>query len=216
MSAGKHGATRKPADRLRQILSIARRRFAEQGFDGASLGQIATDTGIRKASLYYYFSTKEALYAAVLDEIVFNLRDRIRAAMEGQDGYVSALDSLGTHIVDYLGRNRESANLLVREMIGPGYYRRGAGREAIEGTLDETAGFLRKGMDAGAFRRQDERHLALTIIGLHLYYFAAPDASRHLIGGSIFTRVRIGERREALTRHVRLLCLAPDETLTPC
>lgn len=215
MSTGKHGAKRKAADRLGQILSIARRRFAEQGFDGASLGQIATDTGIRKASLYYYFSTKDALYAAVLDEIVFNLRDRIRAAMEGQVGYVSALDSLGTHIVDYLGRNREAANLLVREMIGPGYYLRGAWREAIEGTLDETAGFLRKGMDAGAFRRQDESHLALTIIGLHLYYFAAPEVSRHLIGGSIFTRARISERREALTRHVRLLCLAPDEILTP-
>lgn len=215
MTAGNSGLRKKPADRLRQILFNARRRFAENGFDGASLGQIAADTGIRKASLYYHFSTKDALYAAVLDEIVFNLRDRLREAMEGQDGYVAALDSLGAHIVDYLGRNREAANLLVREMIGPGTYLRGAGREAIEGTLDETAGFLRKGMDAGVFRRQDERHLALTIIGLHLYYFAASAPSRYLLGGSIFTRARIGERCEALTQHVRLLCLAPESNLTP-
>lgn len=50
------------------IIRAATRDFAERGVDGASMGTIARGAELAKASLYYYFPTKEALYQAVMDE----------------------------------------------------------------------------------------------------------------------------------------------------
>src|SRR2546426_1687047 len=49
------------------ILDAAERRFAERGFSGVSMREIAADAGLRnQASLYHHFRDKRALYEAVL------------------------------------------------------------------------------------------------------------------------------------------------------
>ena len=49
------------------ILDAAERRFAERGFDGVSVREIAADVGLKnQASLYYHFASKQEIYEAVL------------------------------------------------------------------------------------------------------------------------------------------------------
>ena len=52
------------------ILAAAERVFAGAGFSGATMAQIATEAGLPKANLHYYFGSKEALYRAVLAHIL--------------------------------------------------------------------------------------------------------------------------------------------------
>jgi len=54
----------------RRILSAAEPIFAERGFAGASMAAIAAAASLPKANLHYYFRTKEALYSALLDDIL--------------------------------------------------------------------------------------------------------------------------------------------------
>ena len=54
-------------ERRREILGVALRAFAELGYHGASMSDIASDVGITKAALYVYFPSKEELFAEVLD-----------------------------------------------------------------------------------------------------------------------------------------------------
>ena len=52
-----------------QIMAAAERHFAERGFEATRLEDIATEVGIRRAAIFYYFADKQELYAAVLDDI---------------------------------------------------------------------------------------------------------------------------------------------------
>lgn len=53
-----------------KILAAAERVFAGAGFSGATMAQIAEESGLPKANLHYYFGNKEALYRAVLAHIL--------------------------------------------------------------------------------------------------------------------------------------------------
>ena len=60
---------RLPAEARRaQILREAARLFASHGFKGTTTRDVAAGAGITEAALYRYFPSKEAMYAAILDE----------------------------------------------------------------------------------------------------------------------------------------------------
>ena len=56
-------------DRENRILEKAEEVFAELGFVGATTGLIAKKAGVSKASLHYYFATKEILYRQIITDI---------------------------------------------------------------------------------------------------------------------------------------------------
>jgi TetR/AcrR family transcriptional regulator len=58
------------AENERMILEAAEAVFAEQGFSGATTAAIAARAGVPKANLHYYFSTKAALYRAVIERVL--------------------------------------------------------------------------------------------------------------------------------------------------
>ena len=55
--------------RHRQLLQAALRVFSRDGFDGASVADIAEEAGIAKGSVYLYFDSKEALAAALVRDV---------------------------------------------------------------------------------------------------------------------------------------------------
>ena len=58
------------SERRAEILDVAARQFHARGYEAASLQDIADELGLRKATLYYYFASKEALLHALLAEII--------------------------------------------------------------------------------------------------------------------------------------------------
>lgn len=60
--------TRSPA--LERVCEAAVTHFAIHGYDGASLNEIAAMIGIKKASLYFHFSSKDALFLQVLEDAI--------------------------------------------------------------------------------------------------------------------------------------------------
>jgi TetR/AcrR family transcriptional regulator len=69
------GSAAAPKGRIRRgneraILKAAERVFAERGFAGATMGDIAAQARLPKANVHYYFGTKDELYRSVLDDIL--------------------------------------------------------------------------------------------------------------------------------------------------
>ncbi|WP_127561128.1 TetR/AcrR family transcriptional regulator [Nioella ostreopsis] len=62
-----------------QILHSAAKIFATEGFDRASMAQLAKECGISKANIYHYYDSKDAILFDILDSYLSGLRDLILA-----------------------------------------------------------------------------------------------------------------------------------------
>ncbi|SMX43081.1 TetR/AcrR family transcriptional regulator [Maliponia aquimaris] len=63
-----------------QILNCAAQVFAAEGYDRASMNQVAAGCGISKANIYHYYAGKDALLFDLLDNYLRTLRDRVCSA----------------------------------------------------------------------------------------------------------------------------------------
>jgi len=78
-------------DRRAQLLALAAELFAERGYGGTRISDIARAAGVAKGLLYWYFPSKEALLAAVGDDVVRGLRKLQGAAIAGLDDALERL-----------------------------------------------------------------------------------------------------------------------------
>jgi AcrR family transcriptional regulator len=72
---GRRGRPRKE-QRPAEILAAGFREFAEKGFDGARLDNVAARAGVAKGTLYLYYDSKEALFEAAVRSRVSPMLDR--------------------------------------------------------------------------------------------------------------------------------------------
>ncbi len=69
------------AERREQLIEIARTLFAERGFEGTSIEEVASRAEVSKPIVYEHFGGKEGLYAVVVDREVRQLLDMMRSAL---------------------------------------------------------------------------------------------------------------------------------------
>ena len=94
--------------REQQILRIAGKLFGTIGFDRTSLRQIAEETGITKAALYYYFPDKETLYDRVVLDALTNLHDFVVARVGEQSTPSGKLEAFVLGMAEYMDQDRDS------------------------------------------------------------------------------------------------------------
>jgi AcrR family transcriptional regulator len=88
----------------RQIIEGARELFLAQGFDAASMGQIARAAGVSKGTLYVYFENKESLFEAIVEDERRAQAEQV-FSLDSEDQDVGAvLARLGAAYVRFLAR----------------------------------------------------------------------------------------------------------------
>ncbi|OIQ40076.1 MAG: hypothetical protein BM560_13830 [Roseobacter sp. MedPE-SWde] len=76
----------KPTRQTRNdLLKVARRHFAERGYQGTSLADVAAELGVSKQALLHHFKSKPLLYRACLDLLNQDLLHLLFTAMEGTE-----------------------------------------------------------------------------------------------------------------------------------
>lgn len=108
------------APRRGAILDAATELFAERGFSGVSIQEIASAAHTHKTTVLYHFGTKEALYTAVLDEALEKIAEVMADFMSG--GLVLAnLRERVAYVIDqvqaYYAERPSHARLLERELL---------------------------------------------------------------------------------------------------
>src|SRR6266568_3611424 len=88
----------------RQIIEGARRVFLTQGFDAASMGEIARAAGVSKGTLYVYFESKEELFAVVAREACKTQAETLLALDPDDHDVEAVLTRLGQGYVRFLSQ----------------------------------------------------------------------------------------------------------------
>jgi AcrR family transcriptional regulator len=102
------------AERREQLISIARGLFAERGFDGASVEEIAARAAVSKPVVYEHFGGKEGLYAVVVDREVRRLLEMMQAALTSGHPRV-LLEQAAFALLDYIEQSSDGFRILVRD-----------------------------------------------------------------------------------------------------
>jgi AcrR family transcriptional regulator len=104
--------TRLPAARRRrQLLGVALRVFAAEGYHNASMNDIAVEAGVTKPVLYQHFTSKRELFTELLTESGRDLQDRITKAVAAASGPREMVELGFAAYFTYVDRHRDAFQL---------------------------------------------------------------------------------------------------------
>jgi len=102
------------AERREQLLDVGRALFAERGFEGTSVEEIAHKAGVSKPVVYEHFGGKEGLYAVVVDREMRMLLELVTGALTGGHPR-ELLEQAAFALLDYIERSTDGFRILVRD-----------------------------------------------------------------------------------------------------
>jgi AcrR family transcriptional regulator len=200
-------AIRQPGQRApeltrRAILESATLEFANQGFAGASVNEIAARANVNKRMLYHYFGKKDDLYLAVLERSFA----RLRAAQTKIDvNGMPPREAIGSVIAftwDYLLAHPEALRLFSSENLARGsHLRRSESIPNLHGpVISMLEEVLRRGEEDGVFRPGvDPFQLCLTISSLTYFYLSARFTLSAIYDRDLTSPASVADRLQHIT-----------------
>ena len=210
--AAKQAATRAPdAEGTRKnIIEIATEEFAEKGFSGARIDEIAARTNTSKRMIYYYFRDKEGLFIAVLEEAYRRLRT-IEASLDIDHlEPEAAMRALVALTFDNHSANEDFGRLVMVENIHRGeHLAKSRGIQELNVSIIETTRRIyERGVEAGVFRPGvDAIDLHMTISALCFHVVSNRSTFSRIFKRDMASAEALARRREivvdTIVRYVR-------------
>ena len=188
------------SERTRQnIIAIATDEFANKGFSGARVDEIAARTHTSKRMIYYYFEDKEGLFIAVLEEAYRRIRE-IEASLDlAHLEPIEAIRALVAFTFDYQNANEDFIRLVMVENIHKGVHleRSRAIQDLNVSVINTIRDIYRRGLRQGVFREGiDEIDLHMSISALCFFNVANRATFSRIFKRDMSSPKALARRRE--------------------
>ena len=189
-----------PVSSRDKIIEIAEPLFAQLGFAGVGMRELADRVGMSKSALFHHFPTKVALYVAVLESALARIDTSL---LEGDDD--SALDRMRRWVdslIDTLAEHPVVAPLLLRtffevDIAGPDEM--APCDEMLERIIGRVSNCLKEGVASGELNELSVPHTIQSLVGMTVFHFASGEFGETLFGQSVFSAEEVRARKA----HVR-------------
>jgi TetR/AcrR family transcriptional regulator len=160
----------KPGKTADKILVAARAVFAEKGYSGTHVDEIANRAGVNKATLYYQIGDKDTLYANVIHQVLGNIAQDIAEAVAKVDHPEEKLKAYIQSIANAVDKNPELPPIMMREIAAGGAAMPRVVVEDIASVVTILIGILEQGRKKGIFTQTIPFLIHMMILGTILFY----------------------------------------------
>ena len=158
--------TEEISETKRHILTKAEQLFAQRGFDGVSMREIAEACDITKANIYYYFENKESLYFEVLESDLLAMIAVLRQAAQHEGTCRARMARITACFSRLAQEKRPLIQMGMRHFGGAGAEVRDIFRRHRRQLIESIERVLADGVQSGELRALDVRATALSFIGM--------------------------------------------------
>ncbi len=198
-------------DTRERILMAALEQFSQKGYEGTNIRELTASLGLVKSAMYRHFESKEAIWNALLDEMIAYYESRF-GSPENLPPVPSSLEELVAmtlRMVDFTVRDERvimTRKLLSIEQFRDDRARQLASRHFLTGLTEMFTPLFAGMMDKGLMRRDDPAMLAFS-------YTAPISALIHLCDREPEKTEEAMARAEAFSRHfIKIYGLEKTET----
>jgi TetR/AcrR family transcriptional regulator len=205
-SARKEGGGRQIRERNRtRILDASIEIFTCKGYDGASIAEIAERSGLPKANVYYYFKTKKAIYATIIDNLISEWDAALAHLQFERDPADAIADYVRAKLEFSLKRARQS-KMFANEIVHGGRFLSRANRAHMRAITVEKAKVFEVWAEAGRMDPIHPMHLFILLWGSTQFYADFGVMAENALGARRISRAHFEAAAETILHVVLKGC----------
>jgi AcrR family transcriptional regulator len=202
--ASSSAPSRRGADTTERILDAAEACFAQKGYTGTTLRDVAELVGIRIPSLYNHFSNKQALYRAVLargiQPVLESLADYVAAGRERQEP-----DAIMLRLMEVLHQRPNLPKLVQYELLSGGEQLAELMQDWLRPIVGQGLGLLQSGPAARHWKPEQLPLLLMAIYNIVVGHFTVAPLYELLSGEDPLSDAALSRQSEFFGQVVMLL-----------
>jgi TetR/AcrR family transcriptional regulator, cholesterol catabolism regulator len=152
--------------RRADIMRAAAKLFDEVGYHGVNMETIAEAAGLKKPTLYHYVRSKDEILFQIHEAMIEALRSKIAERRDARLGPEAILHGVCIDIFEQMHDFPGYVRAFFEHMRDLDAERRAKIRKERNAYLAEVMNVIGEGMDAGLFRKADQRLTALALLGV--------------------------------------------------
>lgn len=188
-----------------RILKAAEQVFAEKGYSGARVAEIAKRSGMDKRLIFYYFGTKQGLYSHILEDFFQRAQPLFDEFLRRRKDMAQKIDLARflENTTEFIQANRNPVRILFREFLDGGILLEELLTDRILPIFRLWREYYPRFFSNSRGSPREADNMLLTLSGMSLFYFLVGPLMERVWEEDPLHPDRLSERKEFLRRRIK-------------